>query len=138
MEILARGEYGVLSTLGPDGQPYGIPVNYAYRHPILYFHCAQDGHKIDNLRYNPRVAFCVVGTTRVLPEQFATEYESAMAFGVASEVTGPERLDALIWLLEKYSPEHVDAGKAYIARKAQVTKVIKIEITELTAKARRG
>lgn len=26
--ILEKGEYGVLSTVGPDGTPYGIPLSY--------------------------------------------------------------------------------------------------------------
>lgn len=27
-EILARGAYGVLSTVGPDVAPYGVPLSY--------------------------------------------------------------------------------------------------------------
>ena len=30
MELLKNGEYGILSTVGGDGYPYGIPVNYVY------------------------------------------------------------------------------------------------------------
>lgn len=29
-EILSEGEYGVLSTMGENGYPYGVPVNYVY------------------------------------------------------------------------------------------------------------
>jgi nitroimidazol reductase NimA-like FMN-containing flavoprotein (pyridoxamine 5'-phosphate oxidase superfamily) len=29
-KILKAGEYGVLSTVGEDGYPYGVPVSYAY------------------------------------------------------------------------------------------------------------
>lgn len=29
VEILKKGSYGVLSTVGADGYPYGVPVNYA-------------------------------------------------------------------------------------------------------------
>ena len=28
--ILREGQYGVLSTTGEDGYPYGVPVSYAY------------------------------------------------------------------------------------------------------------
>jgi len=35
--ILTRTEYGVLATVGPDGYPYGIPVNHLYRNGRLYF-----------------------------------------------------------------------------------------------------
>lgn len=28
--ILENAEYGVLSTVGSDGFPYGVPLNFAY------------------------------------------------------------------------------------------------------------
>lgn len=136
-ELLSSGEYGVLSTVGEDGQPYGVPLSYAYKDSCIYFHCARNGHKIENIEKNPRVSFCVVGTTKVLPEKFATEYESAVAFGIASEVSGSERYGALLLLLEKYSSEFIDEGKKYIEQQNQATKVYKIEIDHLSGKARR-
>ena len=30
-EILKNGEYGILSTIGEDGYPYGVPVNLPLR-----------------------------------------------------------------------------------------------------------
>ncbi|MEI6842105.1 MAG: pyridoxamine 5'-phosphate oxidase family protein, partial [Methanomicrobiales archaeon] len=137
IELLANCEYGVLSTVGKDGQPYGVPLSYAYKDNRIYFHCALNGHKIENMENNPQVSFCVVGTTKVLPEKFGTEYESAMAFGIASEVFGPERYGALLLLLEKYSSEFIDQGKKYIDQKDQATKVFKIEINHMSGKARR-
>jgi uncharacterized protein len=86
IEILNSAEYGVLSTVGKDGQPYGVPLSYVYRNSSIYFHCALIGQKLDNITDNPKVSFCVVGKTKVLPDKFATEYESAVAFGFASEV----------------------------------------------------
>lgn len=137
MELLNNGEYGVLSTSGEDGQAYGIPLSYVCKNNHIYFHCALGGHKIENIENNPRVSFCVVGKTHVLPELFATEYESAVAFGLASEVQGQERYQALVWLLEKYSPGFVEEGKRYIDQKDKVTKVVKIEIQHISGKARR-
>jgi uncharacterized protein len=86
---------------------------------------------------NPRVSFCVVGKTKVLPDKFATEYESAMAFGVVSEVVGAERESALRWLLEKYSPAHMKEGQEYIGQKGSATKVMKIAVDHVSGKARR-
>ncbi len=135
--LLEAGEFGILSTAGPDGQPYGLPLSYAFKDNCLYFHCAVDGHKIENMDDNPKVSFCVVGKTRLLPDKFATEYESAVAFGVVSEVRGEERRNALVWLLEKYSPDYIEEGKVYIEQKDKVTKVMKITIDRLSGKARR-
>ncbi|MCP4630772.1 MAG: hypothetical protein GY850_45770 [bacterium] len=28
IKLLTECEYGVLSTVGDDGQPYGVPLNY--------------------------------------------------------------------------------------------------------------
>ncbi|HXE95511.1 MAG TPA: pyridoxamine 5'-phosphate oxidase family protein [Dongiaceae bacterium] len=137
IELLSNCEYGVLSTAGKDGQPYGVPLSYVFKDNCIYFHCALDGHKIENIDNNPKVSFCVVGKTKVLPEKFATEYESAVAFGIASELFGDERYGALLLLLEKYAPEFTEEGKMYIEQKDQTTKVIKIEVDHISGKARR-
>jgi uncharacterized protein len=135
--ILDRAEYGILSTVGKDGQPYGMPLSYVYRNGAVYFHCAPSGHKLANIEYSAKVSFCVVGNTKVLPDKFATEYESAVVFGVASEVGGTERHDALLWLLEKYCPDYIEEGRLYIGQKGKTTRVFKIEIHHISGKARR-
>jgi len=126
-----------LSTVGEDHQPYGVPISFVYKHNCIYFHCATTGHKLDNIEYNSKVSFCVVGKTKLLSEQFATEYESAVVFGVASEVKEEEKRNALLWIVEKYSPDFIEEGKAYITQKEKATKVIKIEINHISGKARR-
>jgi uncharacterized protein len=137
IKILDSAEYGVLSTVDKDSQPYGVPLNYVYKNNSIYFHSALNGQKLENITNNPRVSFCIVGRTKILPDKFATEYESAIAFGIASEVYGNERYKALLWLLEKYSPDFVEEGKQYIEIKDKTTKVIKIEISHISGKARR-
>jgi nitroimidazol reductase NimA-like FMN-containing flavoprotein (pyridoxamine 5'-phosphate oxidase superfamily) len=137
MALLSTSEYGVLSTVGNDGQPYGVPLNFAYKNNFIYFHCAQVGQKIDNIKNNPKVAFCVVGNTKVLPAEFTTEYECAMAFGIVSEVQGDEKNGALLWLIEKYSQEFIEEGKNTISEQNKATKVIKITIDHISGKARR-
>jgi uncharacterized protein len=137
LQLLASGEYGVLSTADKDGQPYGVPLNYVYRDHGIYFHSALTGHKLDSMAENPKVSFCVVGPTKVLPDQFSSEYESAVIFGTASVVVGAERESALMWLLEKYAPENLEEGKRFIGEMGSATKVIKITIDHLSGKAHR-
>jgi nitroimidazol reductase NimA-like FMN-containing flavoprotein (pyridoxamine 5'-phosphate oxidase superfamily) len=137
ISLLTNCEYGVLSTADDDGQPYGVPLSYVYEDDCIYFHCARVGHKLDNIENNPNVSFCVVGNTKILPGDFATEYESAIAFGTASEAKGSERENALLWILKKYSPEYIEEGKLYFEQKRKATKVIKIQINHISGKARR-
>jgi len=134
INFLTVCEYGVLSTVGNDGQPYGVPLNYAYKDNCIYFHCALTGHKIYNIDNNPKVSFCAVGDTKVLPSEFSTNYVSEVAFGVASEIQGTERYNALVLLLEKFSPDFLEEGKKYIEKLDKVTKVIKIEIQHISGK----
>jgi len=87
IEIITKGSYGVLSTIGEDGYPYGVPLNYTYFDNCICFHCAQEGHKLENINFNKKVSFCVVTKSDVLGNEFDTDYESAIAFGKATVVT---------------------------------------------------
>ena len=49
MALLKRGEYGILSTSDKHNQPYGIPVNYVVMEGSIFFHCATEGQKLENI-----------------------------------------------------------------------------------------
>jgi len=134
--LLQNGEYGVLSTVDGNEQPYGVPLNYVLMNNCIYFHCALEGHKLDNLAANRKVSFCVVGRTKVLPAEFSTEFESVIVFGRASVIEGEERYQALNALIEKYSPEFVSEGSAYIEKFDSQTNLVRIEIQQMTGKAK--
>ncbi len=136
-EILRAGEYGILSTVSADGQPYGVPVSYAYTGEAVYFHCALEGHKLDNLGSNNKVSFCVVGKTQVLPDKFATNYESVILFGKAYEVADAEKQIGLVEILKKYSPGYIEKGLRYIDGDGHKARVYKIAIETMTGKARK-
>lgn len=136
-QLLEQGEFGVLASADAGGQPYATPLSYVLIGDGLYVHCAREGRKLDNLAANPRVCFCVVGRTEVLPAEFATRYESVLAFGSAAEVEGAEKSAALRALAAKYSPGYPEDGERYIERHQAATRVIRIHIDEVSGKARR-
>lgn len=135
--LLQTAEYCFFATVDSAGQPYGIPLSYVYWNESIYFHCALEGAKLDNIATSPRVSFCIVGRTEIVPHQFSTKYESVVLFGTARDVTGDERHQALLALLRKYSPDFFEEGKGYISQKDHQTRVIAIDIQHITAKARR-
>ncbi len=137
MVLLEQAEYGVLSTASGDGRPYGVPVNYCVLDGCIFFHCAVEGHKIENIEQNRFVSFCVVGDSEVLPSQFSTKYSSVIVSGEAEEVLGEDAQKPLEGLLLKYSPNHFDNGRNYIEGLRAKTRVFRITIDELTGKARR-
>lgn len=137
MTILQKAEYGILSIASPDGEPYGVPLNYCVMNDAIYFHCAGEGRKLDTLSRNNSVSFCSIGATKVLPDEFGMKYESAIVSGEAEKVTGSEKQSALEAMIEKYSLSFYDEGHEYIKANIERTKVYKIIIESITGKARR-
>jgi nitroimidazol reductase NimA-like FMN-containing flavoprotein (pyridoxamine 5'-phosphate oxidase superfamily) len=136
IEILQNGSYGVLSTTGEDGYPYGIPLHYSYWNNCIYFHCAKHGHKLENIDFTCRVSFCVVTKSDILARKFDTDYESVVVFGRAIVVTdASEKENILMSILNKYSADYIEAGKNYIKKFWDDTKVVKIIIDRMTGKA---
>jgi nitroimidazol reductase NimA-like FMN-containing flavoprotein (pyridoxamine 5'-phosphate oxidase superfamily) len=136
-ELLERGEYGVLATVSADGAPYAVPLSYCVIDNRIYFHCALEGHKLENIAADSRVSFCVVGATEVLPEKFSTRYESVIVTGPATEVCDAEKQRGLEGLVAKYSAEFREAGERYIASDSPKTRVFRISIDAISGKARR-
>jgi nitroimidazol reductase NimA-like FMN-containing flavoprotein (pyridoxamine 5'-phosphate oxidase superfamily) len=137
LTILKTADYGVLSTVGEDGLPYGVPLSYVLIDEALYIHSAMEGRKLDNLTAQPLISFCVVGQTDVLPARFTTAFESVIVSAKASEVFGDEKQHALEALIDKYSAEFKTEGLAYIEKAQAKTRVIKLSIESMTGKARR-
>lgn len=138
-ELLRRGEYGVLSMTGPDGRPYGIPLNYVWDGAsAVYIHCAPEGRKLRAIEACPDVSFCVVGRTRPLPSQFTTEYESIVMKGKARTALAPgERMAALRLLVAKYSPGCEVIGERYAAGSFHRVEIIRIDIEEWSGKQKK-
>ena len=138
LAVLKNSEYGVLSTVDQDHQPYGTPVSYVLVDNSIFIHCATEGHKLENIAYNNKVSFCVVGKTELLPDKFSTKYESAIVFGTALIVDDEnQKRAALRAILAKYSPDHLEAGEKYINKLFDQVKVIQVSIDHLTGKSRK-
>ena len=137
VKILSEGEYGVLSTYGEDGWPYGVPLSYAYEDGKLYFHGAKTGHKLSNLQACDRASFTVVGRTHVLQEIYSTAYQSAIAFGTVRVVTeAAEKKHGLLLLAEKYCYDNFAIADSYAERSLNNVCVYCMEIIHLTGKER--
>jgi len=43
ISIIEKGEYGILSTVSSNNEPYGVPLNYCFIDDNIYFHCGLEG-----------------------------------------------------------------------------------------------
>lgn len=138
LEVLKNCEYATLATVNPDETPYCIPISPAMIDGQLYFHCALQGKKLDNILLHPSVCVSAVSHTKLVPEEFSTEFESAVALGECQLVSDEqEKIAALRAICEKYAASNMDAFEHAIAKSLSRTGVCKITITELTGKAKR-
>lgn len=139
-ELLNTAEYGFLSLGTSDnGYTYGIPISYVYdeENNTLYFHGANEGEKLNQIKRGNKVSFCVVGTTEPLPQMFSTKYESVITFGEASIITDEdEKRKALRLLVLKYAKEYVAEGDRYMEKSWNRNTAFKIIVEHITAKAR--
>ena len=133
--VLNRGTAGVLALTGDDGYPYAVPLSYVYKNNKMYFHCACSGHKIDAIRGNPKVSFCVIDKDQIVPEEFTTYYRSVIIFGKARVLEDEkEKRHALEILAAKYSPDHKKGRMEEIDRLFTQTCMVEIEITHMSGK----
>lgn len=134
--MLQKAPHGILGVAGDEGYPYTVPVSFVYKDGKIFFHCATEGHKLDALKNNEKVSFCVIEQDEIIPEEFNTLYRSVIAFGRAKILREDGVIQEVLELiLNKYSPKHMDSGKKYIKAEWDNLKVVEMEIEHMTAKA---
>jgi len=134
--LLEKGAYGILSTVGKDGQAYAVPLSYVVKDNKIFFHCAFSGQKIENIAHEPRICFCVVGDAEPIYEKnFTTYYESVIVYGTVSQIDDDARkTEVLMMLAKKYLPAYMDNASADIAKSLDNTGVYQIAIDYVTGK----
>lgn len=81
-----------------DAHPYIVPMNFGCDYsgdlPVLYFHCATEGRKLDLLRRNPNVCFEIGRMIKITSAgtvcKWSSEFESVIGEGKIEIVGDPE------------------------------------------------
>ena len=140
-EILEAGEYAVVSTVDPDGSPYGVPLSYVIIDGKMYVHTGKGcGHKIEDFRHDSRVSVAVAIDVEPVYEDtfFTTRFASVIASGHISRVEDPATVrKVLVALCMKYVPSAKQEIGGAIEREHDVTEAWVIELDEVRAKAGR-
>ena len=93
MEILETQPRGVLSVIGDNGYPYGLPMDHWYSEADnkLYFHCAKEGHKLDSIAKCDKVSYCVMDEGFRREGEWALNINSVVVFGRMKIVTDEDK-----------------------------------------------
>lgn len=136
IRILETETRGVLSMVGDDGYPYGVPINHYYDEETgrLYFHGGRTGHRVDAVRECDKVCYTVFDKGHLNEGDWALNVKSVIIFGRIRMV---EDYDRAIDLCRRLSYKFTD-DEAYIAdeieKHARATLVMELEIEHMTGK----
>lgn len=139
-QILTEATSGVLGVIGDGGYPYTVPVSHVYHDGKIVFHCAKTGHKIDAIRANGKVSFCVIAQDEVMPAERTTAYISVIAFGRARIVDDEEGMRRIAGLVgDKFSHDYPEDCQKEIDEviAAGAMYCVEIEIDHMTGKCGR-
>lgn len=137
-EVADKCEWAVLSLVGPQGEPYSVPVTIAVEGSKVYFHSAMKGTKANCMRAHNRVCLVCVGDTRIEPDKFTTKYESAVLKGNAAEVTDEqEKIHALRLICERHTPSNMAGFDSAIEKSLGVTAIWRVDVDEITGKCKK-
>jgi nitroimidazol reductase NimA-like FMN-containing flavoprotein (pyridoxamine 5'-phosphate oxidase superfamily) len=130
---------GRLGTISSDGWPMIKPLNFARDGWSLYFHCALEGEKLDDIRRDNRVCFEVdlpiayVKGKQDNPCRAEYLYRSVIIRGRAALVENrAEKIQALDCLMRKFQPGTTFSG--YSDDKLDITGIVRIDIDDLSGK----
>ena len=136
LDVFDKAPYVTVSMIRPDGTPYGLPLSIVRKDSTtFYFHCADQGEKIDSLLANSTVSLSAVSKCSPRYEKdknnFTEYYNSAIAIGTASIVTDDsEKIEALRLICNRFLPSYMEYFEAAIERSLNRTTVIRIILSE--------
>ena len=81
--ILKNETRGVLSVIGDEGYPYGMPMNHFYNDEdgCIYFHTGNIGHRLEALKKCDKVSFCTYDKGYRNEGEWAFNVKSVIVFG---------------------------------------------------------
>lgn len=142
IKILDKSKVLHLGMVDGD-EPYVVPMNYGYTLDegklTVYLHGAKRGRKLDVMRANPKVFFeleCdIVPFEGEIACKYGITYASVMGRGTATIVEDIEEKKHALSVLMKTQTEK---DFEFEDKMAAVVSVIRIDVSEFTAKHRPG
>jgi nitroimidazol reductase NimA-like FMN-containing flavoprotein (pyridoxamine 5'-phosphate oxidase superfamily) len=125
-----------------DGNtPYIVVMNFGYsggEQPCLYFHCANEGRKLEMIKKNNFVCFQMDTDHKIYGGEkgcdWGMNFSSVIGYGNISVVTDKEsRKKGLDCLMKHYAG---DQNFTYDDKVFDRTTILRLDITEMTGKKR--
>jgi nitroimidazol reductase NimA-like FMN-containing flavoprotein (pyridoxamine 5'-phosphate oxidase superfamily) len=123
--------------------PVVIPTIYGRKGDYIYFHGASVSRMLVTMEKGVNISINITQTDGIVLARSAfhhsLNYHSVTVFGQAELVTDPtERLDALKVVSDHIIPLRWEEARLPNAKELKATKILKLKITEASAKIRTG
>ena len=128
ISVLKNEKRGVLSVIGDEGYPYGMPMNHFYdeRDGKIYFHCGKGGHRADALAKDSRVSFCTYDKGYRLPDNWPLYVKSVIVFGRITVIDDPAKIADITTRLSHKFIEDDEYIKAEIEKYGPATLLLEL------------
>ena len=136
VEILKQQPRGVLSVLGDDDYPYGMPMNHWYceQDGKLYFHSGVKGHRSDAMKRCDKASFCVYDEGYRREGEWALNIRSVIVFGRLQVVEDETAALEFIRRLSAKFTDDTDYVEREIAQAMDHTLVFSLTVEHMTGK----
>ncbi len=136
IRILKEEPRGVLSVIGDDGYPYGIPLDHWYEESDgnLYFHGAKEGHKLDAISKCDKVSYCVCDKGYRRDGEWALNISSVVIFGRMSLVEDEDKAGEICTKLCRKFTDDEEYLQKELANSLSRVQCLKLTIEHMTGK----
>lgn len=136
LEILKKEKRGVLSVLGDDDYPYGMPINHYYDEDThkLYFHGGRYGHKIDAMRRHDKASFCVYGDGFIENDNWYLCFKSVIVFGRIEFIEDKKAIEDMCRKLSYHFTDNAEYIESEIAKDLNGTLMFSLSIEDIQGK----
>ena len=136
IDLLNTETRGVMSVQGDNGYPYGFPINHDFDEDAnrIYIHGADFGHRVDAVRKDPKVSYCVFGQDFQKEGDWAKYVKSVIVFGKAELIEDHDEIVRISRLLCDKFPCPQEYVEHEIEKDAQRTLIIAIDIEDMNGK----
>lgn len=137
-DIIRKCAYCTVGLTDLEGNPYVIPMNFAYRDGTIYLHSGPDGGKVEMATNHPQVCitFCEGHELVYMHQQVACSYSMKSRSVVCrGKVRFVEDLDEKRGILDIFMKHYTENECGYAEPAVRHVKVWEIKVEKMTCKS---
>ncbi len=134
--LLESETRGILSVIGDDDYPYGMPMNHFYNSEDgkIYFHCGKSGHRLDSLKNHNKVSFCVYDKGYKKDGDWALNVKSVIVFGKIELIDNIDMISDISMRLSHKFTQDDEYIESEIEKYAHETLLLQLTPEHITGK----